>query len=65
MKKKLLIALLAMAPIGLFAQNETTSITSQNQEKALKQYGFWDNCIRSAKITNQPLLEITSAQQLQ
>ena len=53
MKKKLLIALLAMAPIGLFAQNETTSITSQNQEKALKQYGFWDNWFIQGQIGGQ------------
>ncbi|SHE51915.1 Outer membrane protein OmpA [Bacteroides luti] len=38
MKKKVLILLFAIAPLGLFAQN-----TAHGQEKALKQYVFWDN----------------------
>nr|WP_320039164.1 OmpA family protein [uncultured Bacteroides sp.] len=45
MKKKVLILLFAIAPIGLFAQN-----TAQGQEKALKQYGFWDNWFIQGQI---------------
>ncbi len=53
MKRKLLIALLAMAPMGLFAQNETTTSTEINQRKALKQYGFWDNWFIQGQIGGQ------------
>ena len=52
MKKRLLLVLLAMAPIGLFAQNEETN-TAQNQEKALKQYGFWDNWFIQGQLGGQ------------
>ena len=52
MKKRLLLVLLAMAPIGLFAQNEETN-TAQSQEKALKQYGFWDNWFIQGQIGGQ------------
>jgi Outer membrane protein and related peptidoglycan-associated (lipo)proteins len=48
MKKKVLILLFAIAPIGLFAQN-----TAQGQEKALKQYGFWDNWFIQGQIGAQ------------
>ncbi|WP_321426215.1 OmpA family protein [uncultured Bacteroides sp.] len=52
MKKKLLLALLAIAPLGLFAQNEETN-TAQSQEKTLKQYGFWDNWFIQGQIGGQ------------
>ncbi|WP_353334256.1 OmpA family protein [Bacteroides sedimenti] len=51
MKRKLLLMLLAISPIGLFAQNEGTTV--QNQEKALKQYGFWDNWFIQGQIGGQ------------
>jgi len=52
MKKKLLLALLAIAPLGVFAQNGS-SYNEQNQQKALRQYGFWDNWFIQGQVGAQ------------